>query len=85
LVGEGGYLEFVFHAAHHIQIGHAGFDHHHVGAIGDDERDIVAGLAANMKTVAATYGYLGAASDVKRWQAHAQIDAPLALIPLLSF
>jgi 2-phosphoglycolate phosphatase len=53
--------------------------------VGDDERDIVAGLAANMKTVAATYGYLGAASDVKRWQAHAQIDAPLALIPLLSF
>jgi phosphoglycolate phosphatase len=52
--------------------------------VGDDERDIVAGLAANMKTVAATYGYLGAASDVQKWQAHAQIDAPLELMSLLS-
>jgi hypothetical protein len=27
--------------------------------VGDDERDIVAGRAAGMRTVAATYGYLG--------------------------
>ena len=52
--------------------------------VGDDERDIVAGHAANMQTVAATYGYLGAASDVQKWQAHAQIDAPFELISLLS-
>jgi phosphoglycolate phosphatase len=52
--------------------------------VGDDERDIVAGHAANMKTVAATYGYLGVTADVQQWQAHAQIDAPLQLIPLLS-
>ena len=52
--------------------------------VGDDERDIVAGHAANMKTVAATYGYLGATANVQQWQAHAQIDAPLQLIPLLS-
>jgi len=52
--------------------------------VGDDERDIVAGHAANMQTVAATYGYLGAASDVQKWQAHAQINAPFELISLLS-
>jgi phosphoglycolate phosphatase len=51
--------------------------------VGDDERDIVAGLAANMKTVAATYGYLGAKSDVKDWNAHAQIDAPDQLLGFL--
>jgi phosphoglycolate phosphatase len=52
--------------------------------VGDDERDIVAGHAATMKTVAATYGYLGAQADVKAWQAHAQIDAPLQLMNLLA-
>ena len=47
--------------------------------VGDDERDIVAGLAAGMKTVAATYGYLGVQSDVQKWQAHANIQSPLEL------
>lgn len=51
--------------------------------VGDDERDIVAGHAAQMKTVAATYGYLGAQADVLRWQAHAQIDSPEQLLKLL--
>lgn len=52
--------------------------------VGDDERDIVAGHAAGMRTVAATYGYLGAQSDVDAWNAHAQINSPLALLQLLS-
>ncbi len=52
--------------------------------VGDDERDIVAGHAALMKTVAATYGYLGVQSDVKRWQAHAQIETPAQLLDLLA-
>jgi len=51
--------------------------------VGDDERDIVAGHAAGMKTVAATYGYLGAQSDVQKWQAHASIQSPLELDDLL--
>ena len=51
--------------------------------VGDDERDIVAGLAAGMGTVAATYGYLGAKGDVSGWGAHATIDAPGELLPLL--
>jgi len=33
--------------------------------VGDDERDIVAGLAAGMGAVAATYGYLGANADTR--------------------
>ena len=52
--------------------------------VGDDERDIVAGHAAAMKTVAATYGYLGSQTDVQSWQAHAQIDAPHKLLNFLS-
>jgi phosphoglycolate phosphatase len=53
--------------------------------VGDDERDIVAGLAAGMATVAATYGYLGQQSDVSRWGAHAVIHSPAELQQLLQF
>jgi N-acetyl-D-muramate 6-phosphate phosphatase len=52
--------------------------------VGDDERDIVAGAAAGMFTVAATYGYLGKLAEVAAWGAHAEIASPLALLPLLS-
>lgn len=51
--------------------------------VGDDERDVVAGLAAGMQTVAASYGYLGAVTDIRGWGAHAQINSPLALLQLL--
>jgi phosphoglycolate phosphatase len=51
--------------------------------VGDDERDIVAGLAAGMGTVAATYGYLGQKSDVSAWGAHAAINSPVELLQLL--
>ena len=52
--------------------------------VGDDERDIIAGLAAGMGTVAATYGYLGLKADTSRWGAHASIENPLALLKLLA-
>ncbi len=51
--------------------------------VGDDERDIVAGRAAGMPTVAATYGYLGSKREWQTWAADAQIDAPLGLLSLL--
>ncbi|MBS0427432.1 MAG: phosphoglycolate phosphatase [Proteobacteria bacterium] len=51
--------------------------------VGDDERDIVAGRAAGMRTVAATYGYLGAEADAMRWEADAAIAAPLELLKWL--
>jgi phosphoglycolate phosphatase len=52
----------------------------HCVYVGDDERDIVAGHAAGMHTVAATYGYLGQQADVSRWNAHLHIDSPLGLL-----
>ena len=52
--------------------------------VGDDLRDIIAGRAAGMWTVAARYGYLGKANEIEEWGAHATIDLPLALLPLLS-
>jgi HAD superfamily hydrolase (TIGR01549 family) len=51
--------------------------------VGDDERDIVAGRAAGMRTVAATYGYLGSQLDTAAWQADAEIKSPMALLQLL--
>lgn len=51
--------------------------------VGDDERDIVAGRAAGMRTVAACYGYLGADAIVSRWQADAEVSSPLGLLKLL--
>ena len=51
--------------------------------VGDDERDIVAGRAAGMPTVAASYGYLGATLDISGWKADATIVFPTALLQLL--
>ncbi|KQP43140.1 HAD-IA family hydrolase [Pseudorhodoferax sp. Leaf274] len=51
--------------------------------VGDDARDIVAGRAAGMMTVAACYGYLGAGADTQDWGADASIAAPLDLLPAL--
>ena len=51
--------------------------------VGDDERDIVAGRAAAMPTVAAAYGYLGATLDTEHWNADATIATPSALLCLL--
>ncbi len=52
--------------------------------VGDDERDIVAGRAAGMPTVAAAYGYLGTAVDSAGWKADATIESPAALLKLLN-
>ena len=51
--------------------------------IGDDERDIQAGRAAGMRTVAARYGYLGPLGQTDHWQADAEIDSPGALLKIL--
>jgi phosphoglycolate phosphatase len=53
--------------------------------VGDDERDIVAGRAAGMATVAVTYGYLGAQGDTSQWGANATINCVNELLPLLQF
>jgi phosphoglycolate phosphatase len=51
--------------------------------VGDDERDIIAGRAAGMATVAAAYGYLGATAATVHWNADATIGTPTELLPLL--
>lgn len=56
----------------------------HCVYVGDDLRDVQAGLAAGMRTVAACYGYLGDAGDVAQWPAHAHIHHPLQLLATLA-
>lgn len=51
--------------------------------VGDALRDIEAGRAAGMKTVAARYGYLGTEEAPEAWQADHIIDHPLQLISWL--
>lgn len=55
----------------------------HCAYVGDDERDILAGRAAGMLTVAASWGYLGQGGCVDAWGADFIIDEPLALLKLL--
>jgi len=50
--------------------------------VGDDLRDIVAGRAAGMRTVAASWGYLGAEEAVTEWSADHVIDFPGELLKL---
>ena len=51
--------------------------------VGDDLRDVVAGRAAGMATVAAAYGYCGDADRPEDWGADALIRHPNELAPLL--
>lgn len=51
--------------------------------VGDDERDVQAGRAARMKTVAVRYGYLNG-SDPASWGADAVVETPLDILPLLT-
>jgi N-acetyl-D-muramate 6-phosphate phosphatase len=52
--------------------------------VGDDLRDIQAGLAAGMQTVAVAWGYLGQGDHITTWGADAVIDQPNQLLKLLS-
>lgn len=51
--------------------------------VGDDERDIIAGKAAGMITVAAAYGYLGEKVAPADWGADYLIHSPSELLKLL--
>ena len=48
--------------------------------VGDDERDVIAGRAANMKTLIAAYGYIEDADAILAWGADGIIDSPAELI-----
>ena len=51
--------------------------------VGDDLRDVQAGAAASMITVAARWGYLGNGDLIDDWGAHHIVDTPAALLKLL--
>ncbi len=51
--------------------------------VGDDRRDIDAGRAAGMRTVVASYGYLGKEVPYQQWGADDVIHSPPELLPLL--
>jgi 2-phosphoglycolate phosphatase len=48
--------------------------------VGDDLRDIEAGVAAGMATIVACYGYMGTTGDPQRWPATGWIAEPLDLL-----
>ena len=48
--------------------------------LGDDERDVVAAKAANMKTLVAAYGYIEDATAIAGWDADGVIDQPGELL-----
>lgn len=48
--------------------------------VGDDERDVQAGRAAGMATVAAGWGYLGQGAGVEAWGADIVINEPAQLL-----
>jgi phosphoglycolate phosphatase len=52
--------------------------------IGDDLRDVQAGRAAGMVTVAVRYGYLGESTPIEDWGADHIVDTPTALLGLLA-
>ena len=51
--------------------------------VGDDIRDIVAGKAAGMKTVAAAYGYCGCAEPPEAWGADFLVETPQELMEII--
>ena len=51
--------------------------------IGDDHRDVIAGRAAGMATLAAAWGYLGLGEPIEAWGAHAVLPDPAALLQWL--
>lgn len=51
--------------------------------VGDDERDVQAGLAAGMRTLVAGWGYLGLGPPPQAWGAHAILEEPRELLQWL--
>lgn len=58
----------------------AGLDPAHCAYVGDDPRDMQAGRAAGMATLAAGWGYLGQGEPIEAWGADAVLPEPAALL-----
>ncbi|MDH5540338.1 MAG: HAD-IA family hydrolase [Rhizobacter sp.] len=61
-----------------------GIEARHCWYIGDDHRDVQAGRAAGMTTVAAAWGYLGGGEPLSAWGADHVIESPAELLNLLA-
>ncbi len=72
------YPDPMFHACELIQVDPTGCWY-----LGDAERDIRAGLAAGMGTLAALFGYLAPDDDPSGWGAHGMIAHPLDVLAWL--
>ncbi|OYD23120.1 HAD family hydrolase [Oceanimonas baumannii] len=64
----------LLHAAAHL-----GVAADHCVYVGDHRRDIEAGLAAGMRTLAAGWGYISAGEDPRQWQSHGVMESVSAL------
>lgn len=64
-------------------LGITGIEAHAAIYVGDDLRDVQAGRAAGMRTVAVSYGYLGEGLPLHAWGADHVIDTPAGLLDLL--
>lgn len=51
--------------------------------VGDAERDIEAGNRAGMLSIIALFGYIAESDTPEKWGAHAAINSPQEIIPLL--
>ena len=60
-----------------------GVDASHAMYVGDDARDVAAGNAAGMTTVAALYGFIPPDEDPRAWPADHQIERPGDLLSIL--
>ena len=52
--------------------------------VGDDERDVIAGRAAGMFTVAVRWGYVDSGKPIEQWGAHHLVDTPAELLQALA-
>ena len=52
--------------------------------VGDDLRDVQAGRAAGMATIAAAWGYLGEGEAIEAWGADHVVQSPAELLKLLA-
>ena len=52
--------------------------------VGDSDRDISAGKAAGMTTVAAAYGFIPPGDDPDSWAADHKIEHPSELLAILN-
>jgi phosphoglycolate phosphatase len=69
----------LFHAC-----GLIGREPQHCWYVGDDHRDILAGRAAGMRTLAALYGYLGVELPPHDWGADGLLEHPLEVLHFLA-